>query len=134
MNPESAALLRAVRGPVMMITIGVLFALDNFTPFSFNRTWPILLVVSGILSLGKGPPGMRGRMRYQAQWGPPRPPGPPAPPPPPPTGSWAPSGTATAPPGTYRGSNYEANPGGPTPRTSEDKEKRSTPPDPGVTL
>jgi hypothetical protein len=135
MTPESAALLRAVRGPVMMITVGILFALDNFTPFSFNRTWPILLVVSGILSLGKGAPRMRGNVRYQAQWGPPRPPGPPfpPPPPPPPSSSWAPSGTATAPPGSYRGSSYDANPGS-APRSSEEKEKRSTPPDPGVTL
>jgi hypothetical protein len=119
MNQDSAAFLRAVRGPVMMITVGILFALDNFTQFGFSRTWPILLVVSGILSLGGGG-RMRGKFRYQAQWGPPRPPvysNAPAPPPPVTT----PSGTPTAGPGTYRGSTYEATPGGAAPRGTEPK-------------
>jgi len=127
-NQDSAAFLRAIKGPVLMITVGVLFALDNFTPFSFNRTWPVLLVVVGILSLGKSP--ARGKVRYQAQWGPPRPPvPPPAPPPPSPSAPPAAStgGTATATPGTYRGSTYEATPGSSTPRGSEKKENREKP-------
>ena len=45
----------AVRGPVTLITIGTLFAMDHFTPFGFTRTWPVLLIVIGILSLvGRG--------------------------------------------------------------------------------
>jgi hypothetical protein len=129
MNQDSAAFLRAVKGPVMMITIGTLFALDNFTPFKFHQTWPVLLVVAGILSLGKGGASYRGRARYQAQWGPPRPPGPQPPPPPAPASgpSWAPTGPPTAPPGTYRGSSYEATPGGSGPRGSENKENREKP-------
>jgi hypothetical protein len=124
-TPENAAFLRAIKGPVLMITVGVLFALDNFTPFSFNRTWPVLLVVAGILSLGRSASPVRGRMRYQAQWGPPRPP---VPPPPPTAGpAWAPSGTSTAPPGTYRGSAYEATPGAPGPRGTEPKINREKP-------
>jgi hypothetical protein len=99
MTPESAALLRAIKGPVMMITIGVLFALDNFTPFTFGRTWPLLLVVAGILSLGRTPM----RVRSQCQWGPPRPAAPAPPPPPPP-----PAANPTSGPGTYRGSSYES--------------------------
>jgi hypothetical protein len=106
MTPESAALLRAIKGPVMMITIGVLFALDNFTPFGFGRTWPVLLVISGILSLGRAP--MRPRVQYQGQWGPPRPAAPAPPPPPPPP---AQSVNPTSGPGTYRGSGYESSPG-----------------------
>lgn len=136
MNQDSAAFLRAVKGPVMMITVGVLFALDNFTPFSFSRTWPVLLVVAGILSLGKRG-AWNGKFRYQAQWGPPRPPAPPPPPPPPfPFGgpgaaSSAPSGASTAPPGTYRGSSYEATPGA-APNNKEAKETRERPsPAPG---
>ena len=41
----------AIRGPVTLITIGTLFAIDHFTPYGFDRTWPILLIVFGVLSL-----------------------------------------------------------------------------------
>ena len=54
MNPDSS-LARAVRGPIILITVGVLFALNNLTPYGFNQTWPVLLIVIGLLSfLGKG--------------------------------------------------------------------------------
>jgi hypothetical protein len=43
--------LRATRGPVTLITIGLLFALDHLTRFSFWQTWPVLLIVFGLLSL-----------------------------------------------------------------------------------
>jgi hypothetical protein len=137
MNEDSVAFLRAIKGPVMLITVGVLFALDNFTPFSFDRTWPVLLVIAGILSLGRGP-RLHGRLRYQAKWGPPRPFGPPVPPPPAPPPPRPPdpqpSGASAAPPGTYRGSAYEATPGGSGPRGSESREKPSErPADPGAT-
>lgn len=129
MNQESAAFLRAVRGPVMLITVGILCALDNFTQFGFSRTWPVLLVVSGILSLGGGG-RMRGKLRCQAQWGPPRPPVyAPQPAPPQPPSAATPSGPPTAGPGTYRGSTYEATPGGSTPRGTESK---ANPPGTGV--
>jgi hypothetical protein len=132
MNQDSAAFLRAVKGPVMLITVGVLFALDNFTPFSFSRTWPVLLVVAGILNLGKGIAPVQGRSQYKAQWGPPRPPSPPTPPPPAGTSNDPTGGTPTTPPGSYRGSTYEATPGGTPPRGSETREAdRHT--DPGAT-
>ena len=44
-------LLRAIRGPVTLITIGGLFALDHLTPYSIDRTWPVLLIVFGVMSL-----------------------------------------------------------------------------------
>ena len=44
-------MLRAIRGPVILITLGVLFALNNFTRFGFSETWPVLLIVLGLLSL-----------------------------------------------------------------------------------
>ncbi len=43
--------LRAIRGPIMVITVGVLFALNNFTPYRFEETWPVLIIVAGLLSL-----------------------------------------------------------------------------------
>src|SRR5205807_4542302 len=62
MNARDSSLIRAVRGPVTLITVGVLFALNNFTPYGFDKTWPVLLIVFGLLSLlGRGsepaPPG-----------------------------------------------------------------------------
>lgn len=45
------SLMCAIRGPVTLITVGTLFAIAQFTPFGFDRTWPALLVVFGIMSL-----------------------------------------------------------------------------------
>jgi len=43
--------VRAVRGPIILITIGTLFALDHFTPWGFQQTWPVILIVVGLLTL-----------------------------------------------------------------------------------
>ena len=60
-NQQSAYLVRAVTGPIILITIGVLFAFDRFTDFRFSQTWPILLIVIGLLKLiGGGRFGRRG--------------------------------------------------------------------------
>ena len=45
------ALLCAVRGPVLLITLGVLLTVDHFGPFGFGRTWPALLIVFGLFKL-----------------------------------------------------------------------------------
>ncbi len=52
MNATSA-LIRAARGPVLLITLGALFAIDYFGSYSFTRTWPALLVVFGLFWLGE---------------------------------------------------------------------------------
>jgi hypothetical protein len=51
MNDQSRQLMRAISGPVILITIGVLFMIDRFTEFRFSQTWPVLLIVIGILKL-----------------------------------------------------------------------------------
>jgi hypothetical protein len=51
MNANDRSMVRAIRGPVTLITVGVLFALNNFTPYGFGQTWPVLLIVFGLLSL-----------------------------------------------------------------------------------
>ena len=43
--------MRGLRGPVMVITVGVLFALIKFTPYRFEETWPVLIIVAGLVSL-----------------------------------------------------------------------------------
>jgi hypothetical protein len=50
---------RGVFGPIILITIGGLFALNNFTDWDVWRTWPVLIIVIGLLSLWRrtmGPP------------------------------------------------------------------------------
>jgi hypothetical protein len=59
MNGNSYNLITAIRGPIILITVGVLFALDHMTEFSFTRTWPAILIVVGLLKLSErfaGPP------------------------------------------------------------------------------
>jgi len=86
---------RRLMGPAIVTTIGVLFLLDSTSRVGFDRTWPAILLVIGVVKLmqsnassaghtGPLPPGM---------------PAPPVPPPPPamPTSqSSAPSGSDAA--------------------------------------
>ena len=86
MNGESR-MFHAIRGPVTLITLGVLFALNNFTPYRFSETWPVLLIVFGALSLlGRS---VRGNAPQPPPYG--------YPPPPP-----QPGGPGTQPPGEHR--------------------------------
>jgi hypothetical protein len=48
---NSYSVIRAIRGPITLITVGVLFALQNFKGIGFDKTWPVLLIVFGLLSL-----------------------------------------------------------------------------------
>ena len=45
------ALVRAVTGPLLLITLGVLLAIDHLGRVSFGRTWPALLIVFGACKL-----------------------------------------------------------------------------------
>jgi hypothetical protein len=47
----SVPLLRAIRGPVVLITLGTLFLLDYAAGIRFWRTWPALLIVLGVVRL-----------------------------------------------------------------------------------
>ena len=52
MNLASYDFVQAIRGPIMLITLGTLVALDYFQGLSFSRrTWPVLLIVFGVLKL-----------------------------------------------------------------------------------
>ncbi len=53
MNGNSASLLTALRGPVLLITLGVLFAIDYAGGVSVGRTWPALLIVVGLFKLAE---------------------------------------------------------------------------------
>ena len=49
--PPSGTLFQAVRGPIMMIVIGILLTIDSMGGFSINHTWPVMLIIYGILRL-----------------------------------------------------------------------------------
>jgi hypothetical protein len=42
---------RKVMGPAILVTVGVLFLLDNVGRFEFHRTWPAILLVIGVVKL-----------------------------------------------------------------------------------
>ena len=104
MSGNEVSLARAIRGPITLITLGVLFALNNFTEYRFSQTWPVLLIVFGLLSLLR-----RGTERL--------------PPPPPAAPAW--TGPMSPPAGgSYRQSHYpEAPPANlPSPRAGEPRQ------------
>jgi hypothetical protein len=41
--------IRGLMGPVMLITIGVLFLIHQYTRYGFGKLWPVLLIVAGIV-------------------------------------------------------------------------------------
>jgi hypothetical protein len=38
-------------GPLVIVTLGVLFLIDQYTMYGIGRTWPIILIVIGIVKL-----------------------------------------------------------------------------------
>lgn len=80
MKANLYALIRAVRGPIVLITLGILFTVDQTGGLGFHRTWPILFIVFGVLKL------------VERVLAPPPPPPPAYYPPPgaPPAGGWGP--------------------------------------------
>jgi hypothetical protein len=73
-------LFRALRGSVWVTLIGVLFLLDSFSIVSWGHSWPIIIIVAGLMLVFQ-------RISYSSVMATPYPyPAPPAPPPPsPPT-------------------------------------------------
>jgi hypothetical protein len=110
--------IRSLRGPVTLITLGTLFALQNFTPYGFDQTWPVLLIVFGLLSLlGRSvtaqPPAAPPLYAWQPPaWQPPA-----APPP----GQTAPGG--------YRATSYAQGPAAADPAGSGVAPKMDAPPE-----
>jgi hypothetical protein len=72
---------RRLMGPAMVLTIGVLFLLENLNAMSFGRTWPVILLVIGAVKLLQGSASTEGHVPSLARDI--DPPGGPIPPPPP---------------------------------------------------
>jgi hypothetical protein len=65
---------RGLMGPVILITIGVLFLLEQLHVASFNHLWPVILLVVGVIKLLEATASTSGHIG-------PQPPQPPSPPP-----------------------------------------------------
>jgi hypothetical protein len=50
-NDRMVQLVRAVRGPVVLMTVGGLFAASQMGGYGFQQTWPTILIVIGVLKL-----------------------------------------------------------------------------------
>ena len=48
---DISGVIQAIRGPIMLITLGTLVAIDYAGIYGFWRTWPILIIVFGLLKL-----------------------------------------------------------------------------------
>ena len=48
---DASNFVQAVRGPIMLITLGALVAIDYAGIYGFWRTWPVLIIVFGVLKL-----------------------------------------------------------------------------------
>ncbi len=73
---------RGLTGPAVLITLGVLFLLSEFHIARFHSTWPILLIVIGLLKVLGSNADVTGHMDENGP-APPAPPVAPAPPAPP---------------------------------------------------
>jgi cell wall-active antibiotic response 4TMS protein YvqF len=51
MNARRYLLAQAVRGPVLLITLGTLFAIHQAGIQPFSRTWPLILIMLGVMKL-----------------------------------------------------------------------------------
>lgn len=50
---NTALLVRALRGPLALILIGSLFAIDHAGGVSFTKTWPVIIIFLGAAKLAE---------------------------------------------------------------------------------
>ena len=43
--------LRGLMGPVVLITLGVLFLISQYSRVSFGQLWPVLLIAIGVVKM-----------------------------------------------------------------------------------
>ena len=51
MNNRGVLYAQAVRGPILLITVGVLFAMQQAGVLPVSRTWPLVIIVVGVMKL-----------------------------------------------------------------------------------
>lgn len=48
-----ACRLRGLMGPIMLITVGVIFLIGEYTRYDFGYLWPLLLIVPGVVMVAQ---------------------------------------------------------------------------------
>ncbi len=48
---NGASFIQAARGPVLLITLGALLAIHQNTAWGFEQTFPVLIIVFGVMKL-----------------------------------------------------------------------------------
>src|SRR5579885_3174254 len=48
---RAALYAQAIRGPVLLVTLGALFAMHQANVLPFSRTWPLIIIMIGIMKL-----------------------------------------------------------------------------------
>ncbi len=66
MNSSNCSIFCVIRGPILLMAVGVLFWLDHTTVYGFFRTWPLLLILLGLLKLLERVSGGGGRRNQAA--------------------------------------------------------------------
>lgn len=56
--------LRGMMAPAVLITLGILFLLDNLNVRGFHDTWPLLLIVIGIVKVLQYTAPIEGHIEY----------------------------------------------------------------------
>jgi hypothetical protein len=51
MNNRAALYAQAIRGPILLITVGILFAIHQAGILAFSRTWPLIIIMIGVMKL-----------------------------------------------------------------------------------
>jgi len=69
---------RRLMGPAMLVTIGVLLLLDSASRIGFDRTWPAILLVIGVVKLVQSNASSEGHIGPLPPGVPPNTPAPPA--------------------------------------------------------
>jgi hypothetical protein len=49
--PRQHSIIDAIRGPLLLVTLGLLMAADQMDRIGIDRTWPALLILFGLLKL-----------------------------------------------------------------------------------
>jgi len=49
--PCARCRIRSIMGPLMMITVGAIFLLSEYTHYGIDQLWPLFLIVPGIIML-----------------------------------------------------------------------------------
>lgn len=51
MNSRAVLYAQAIRGPILLITVGTLFAVQQAGMVPVSKTWPLFIIVIGIMKL-----------------------------------------------------------------------------------